>query len=77
MITKNGFTFPLHPFQILSWIIFFIHILIPVLLLYPYISEPRGIVLMILFYLFHAIVLVSAFLATRSIPSIEVKKDPI
>jgi hypothetical protein len=77
MLKKNGFTIPLHPFQILSWVIFAIHTLVPVLLVYPYLNLSSIIIFLFLFYSFHTTVLITAYLATKSNPSISVSTDPI
>lgn len=71
MLTKNGFSLPLHPYQILSWIIELWHVIVPIFFTARDFHSPGIVCLYILFYLSSIIVILAGFLATKSIPSID------
>lgn len=77
MLTKTGFSMPLHPYQVLTWVIFCWHSIIPPILIIPSESLGEKIYFLLLFYTTHAIVLVSGFKATKSNPSISMTPQPL
>ena len=77
MINKNGFTTPLHPYQIISWIIFFWHTIIPPILISPFLDLQEMIIFLIIFYITHILVINFGYKATKSNPSVAISYDPI
>ena len=77
MINKNGFSAPLHPYQIISWIIYFWHTVEPPLLILPYQVQSLKIVFLILFYISHIGVFIYGYKATKSNPTIKITLEPL
>lgn len=77
MLAKNGFSLPLHPFQIISWLIELWHLLIPMLLATSNFEAPEIISLNILFYVSSFFVIFAGFLCIKSVPSIDIMPEPI
>jgi hypothetical protein len=77
MMKKNGFTSPLHPYQILTWIVFAFHSISPGLLIFPNLDSEKGMIFLVIYYISHASVLITGFLCTLSNPTIQKSREPL
>lgn len=77
MLDKNGFSLPLHPYQILTWVIFAFHTIFPVLTIIPLLNFQKRVGFIVLFYLSNLFVLFFGYKSTKSNPTITQSKDPL
>lgn len=73
----NGFSCPLHPWQILSWLWIIWHSTLPGAILPIKTNSPTYLLLPLLFYLIWLFVIIFGFLLTKSNPSQSKSIDPI
>lgn len=77
MLTRNGFSCPLHFLQVFSWFLEFWHILIPIFFASRENLSVKNLSFLALFYISSFFVIITGYLATKSNPSIPIKSEPI
>ncbi|OMJ74695.1 hypothetical protein SteCoe_26339 [Stentor coeruleus] len=77
MLTRNGFSCPLHFLQVFSWFLELWHVFVPIFIASKENLSIKSLSFLVLFYISSFSVIISGYLATKSNPSISVKAEPI
>jgi len=73
---KNGFSFPLNYFQVASWVVYALNILIECTIIFPSIySDIGGSILITLTSIFILLVGILGFLLTKSNPQVKILNE--
>lgn len=66
----NGFSLPLHPYQIMTWLIVLWHTILPIIAYTVLPSLQVSKIFPIIFYLSQVILIIIGFIVTKSDPSV-------